>query len=218
MTTSVEKLVFLKSDLQRLSILHHLPTPTQLLAVSKNQSISAIEELLKHGQRLFGENRVQEAQAKWPGLKALYPDCRLHLIGPLQTNKVKEAVQLFDTIETLDRRNLAATLADQFQKQQRRLPLLIQVNTGLEPQKSGIHPDDVIGFYEYCCSLDLPIHGLMCIPPAAEDPSPHFALLRVLQQRLKLPTLSMGMSPDYPDAIRHHSSWVRIGTALFGQR
>jgi pyridoxal phosphate enzyme (YggS family) len=190
----------------------------QLMAVSKAQSIENLDVLLSEGHRLFGENRVQEALQKWPLLKEKYPDCKLHLIGQLQTNKVSQAVRLFDVIETLDRPSLAVELANVYQKLQIRRPLLIQINTGREPQKAGILPEDFEGFLQMTRALELPIVGLMCVPPANEEPISHFAYLCSVAKRYELPYLSMGMSHDYKIAIEYDTSWVRIGTALFGQR
>jgi pyridoxal phosphate enzyme (YggS family) len=195
----------------------HRQTP-QLMAVSKAQSIENLDILLSEGHRLFGENRVQEALQKWPLLKEKYPDCKLHLIGPLQTNKVNQAVRLFDVIETLDRPSLAVELANIYHKLQIRRPLLIQVNTGREPQKAGILPEDFESFLQMTRALELPIVGLMCVPPINEEPISHFAYLHSMAKKYELPYLSMGMSYDYKIAIEYETSWVRIGTALFGQR
>ena len=187
------------------------------MAVSKEQSVNDLDILLSEGHRFFGESRVQEAWKKWPVLKEKYPDCKLHLIGQLQTNKVSHAVRLFDVIETLDRSSLAIELANVYQKLQIRRPLLIQVNTGREPQKAGIFPEDFENLLQMTRTLELPVVGLMCVPPANEEPASHFAYLRSLAKRYELPYLSMGMSHDYKIAIEHETSWVRIGTALFGQ-
>lgn len=197
--------------------LYQRKTP-ELLAVAKNQDVDKLEMLLAKGHRLFGENRVQEAAGKWPLLKERYPDCRLHLIGPLQTNKVKQAVRLFDVIETLDRPSLAETIASAFALLGIRRSLLIQVNTGREPQKSGVLPEDFNVLLNTARTLDLPVIGLMCVPPVNEDPTPHFAMLEELAKTYNLPHLSMGMSEDFPKAIAYGTSWVRVGTALFGQR
>lgn len=190
----------------------------ELLVVSKNQPISEIIPLLTLGHRFFGENRVQEALQKWPLLKDQYPDIKLHLIGPLQTNKVRLALELFDGIESLDRPKLAETLAHHWPNTKSK-KLLIQINTGLEPQKSGVTVRDFPNLYRLCHEeLCLPVTGLMCIPPQNQDPMPHFQLLATLARDYQLPDLSMGMSQDYPQAIACGASWVRIGTALFGQR
>jgi PLP dependent protein len=192
---------------------------TALVAVSKTQPAAAIREALAAGHRLFGENRVQEAEAKYPALRLSFPDLALHLIGPLQTNKVREAVALFDVIETVDRPRLAMALAREMERTGRRLPCLIEVNTGEEPQKSGVMPDAADAFVRDCRDrLDLPIVGLMCVPPADEEPSPHFALLREIARRTGLELLSMGMSADFETAIRFGATHVRVGTAIFGAR
>jgi PLP dependent protein len=168
---------------------------------------------------VFGENRVQEAQAKWPALKARFPGIELHLIGPLQTNKVKAAVALFDVIETVDRPKLAEALAAEMGRAGRRLTCFVEINTGGEAQKSGVAPEDADGFIARCGGeLGLPIAGLMCIPPLDEDPAPHFARLAEIARRNGLGRLSMGMSADYEAAIRHGATHVRIGTAIFGAR
>jgi pyridoxal phosphate enzyme (YggS family) len=195
------------------------PAQVSLVAVSKTHPAETARQALEAGERLFGENRVQEALSKWPGLKALYPDLKLHLIGPLQTNKAREAVALFDAIESLDRPKLARALAQEMARQQRSLPCFIQVNTGAEPQKAGILPDAADAFITACREDEgLLVTGLMCIPPAEEDPRPHFALLRQIAARHGLPNLSMGMSGDYEIAIREGATHVRIGTAIFGSR
>lgn len=188
-------------------------------AVSKTHDADAILPVLEAGHRTFGENRVQEAMAKWPALKARFPDIELRLIGPLQSNKAKEAVQLFDVIETVDRPKLAAALAAEIEKQGRRPRLLIQVNTGEEPQKAGVAPADAASFLAHCRdACGLAIDGLMCIPPAGDDPAPHFALLAKLAKTFGLPALSMGMSGDYLIAAQLGATHVRVGTAIFGAR
>jgi hypothetical protein len=190
-----------------------------LVAVSKTHDAGAISAAIAAGQRVFGENRVQEAQAKYPALRAAHPDLVLHLIGPLQTNKVKEAVALFDVIETLDRPKLAEALARQMERAGRRPRCLIQVNTGEEPQKAGVLPAAADAFITECRDTwRLPVAGLMCIPPLDQEPSPHFALLREIARRHQLPELSMGMSADYEIAIRLGATHVRVGTAIFGER
>lgn len=195
------------------------PDDVTLVAVSKTHPAEAILAAIAAGQRVFGENRVQEAQGKFPALKTTHPTLNLHLIGPLQTNKVREAVALFDIIETVDREKLARALAEEMAKQGRGPALFIQVNTGLEPQKAGIYPADLDGFVKLCRDeLHLPIIGLMCIPPADQHPAPHFALLREMAKRNGLAQLSMGMSGDYETAILFGATHVRIGTAIFGQR
>ena len=195
------------------------PAAVTLVAVSKTHGADRVRELLDAGQRVFGENRVQEAEEKFPALKAGYPDLKLHLIGPLQTNKAREAVALFDVIESVDRERLAATLAKEMARSGRRPDCYIQVNTGEEPQKAGVLPAEVDAFVAACRDTHkLPITGLMCIPPVDEEPAPHFALLAKMAARNGLGTISMGMSADYETAIRLGATHVRVGTALFGQR
>lgn len=197
------------------------PAGVNLVAVSKKQSAERIQAALNAGHRLFGENRVQEAQEHWQAIKQSgdYPDLKLHLIGPLQTNKVKEAVELFDVIETVDRPKLAHALRKEMDKQGRELPCFVQVNTGEEPQKAGILPHELIDFLALCredCKLD--IKGLMCIPPVDEPPAVHFAFLQKLAIAQGLTDLSMGMSADYQKAIPLGATYVRVGTAIFGDR
>lgn len=195
------------------------PRGVTLVAVSKVQPVSKLEAALAAGQRVFGENRVQEAKAKWPALKARHPDIELHLIGPLQTNKVKEAVALFDVIQTVDRPKLARELAAECRRQGRWPRFLVEVNTGLEPQKAGIPPAEVGAFLAACkAEYGLQIAGLMCIPPAEEEPALHFALLADLAKRHFVPGLSMGMSGDFDVAVRLGATHVRVGTGVFGER
>jgi len=195
------------------------PDAVKLIAVSKTVPAAVIEEALEAGQRRFGENRVQEAHGKWPGLKELRPDIELHLIGPLQSNKAKEAVALFDVIETLDRPKLARALAEEIERQGKRPRLFVQVNTGEEPQKAGLAPDETEGFVALCRdTFDLTIDGLMCIPPFDEEPTMHFALLAKLARELELDELSMGMSGDFAKAVACGATYVRVGTAIFGER
>lgn len=191
----------------------------KLIAVSKTMPAAAVADAIEAGQRIFGENRVQEAHGKWPALRALHPDLELHLIGPLQTNKVKEAVALFDVIETLDRPKLARALAEEIDRSGLRPRLFVQVNTGEEPQKAGIAPDDTAAFVTLCReTFNLRIDGLMCIPPFDEEPAMHFALLAKLADELGLDELSMGMSGDFEQAIAFGATYVRVGTAIFGTR
>lgn len=190
----------------------------RLVAVSKVQPIARVEAVLEAGHRLFGENRVQEAEAKWPALRARFPGVALHLIGPLQTNKAKAAVGLFDAIHSLDREKLARKLADLAQARGASPDLFVQVNTGAEPQKAGVPPDAAEGFVAACRGMDLPVVGLMCIPPEGEDPRPHFALLAGLAARVGLEGLSMGMSGDFEAAIAAGATHVRVGSAIFGER
>jgi PLP dependent protein len=195
------------------------PATVTLVAVSKTFGAPAIEEVIAAGQTIFGENRVQEAKAKWPALKASHPAIRLHLVGPLQSNKVKDALALFDAIHSVDRLSLCEALAKETQKQGRHPQLLVEVNTGAEPQKSGVLPQDADGFLARCRDVHgLRIEGLMCIPPADEAPAPHFALLGKIAARNGLRLLSMGMSADYPRAIEFGATHVRVGTAIFGAR
>lgn len=195
------------------------PADITLVAVGKTFGAERIAPALQAGQRCFGENRVQEAEAKWPDLKAAYDGVRLHLIGGLQTNKARDAVHLFDVIETLDRPRLARALAREMERQDRRVACYVQVNTGEEPQKSGIAPDEADAFIAQCRDeFDLPVAGLMCIPPADEEPSLHFALLKKIADRNGIAALSMGMSADYEIAIAFGATHVRVGTAIFGSR
>ncbi|MBH0237795.1 YggS family pyridoxal phosphate-dependent enzyme [Methylobrevis sp. L22] len=190
-----------------------------LVAVSKTFGADEIRPALEAGQRVFGENRVQEAMAKWPALKEEFPDIELHLIGPLQSNKAKEAVALFDVIETVDREKIAAALGAEIEKQGRRPRLLVQVNTGEEPQKAGIPPREAVAFVARCrAEHGLEIAGLMCIPPADEDPAPHFALLDELAREAGVPWRSMGMSGDFEIAVSQGATHVRVGNAIFGHR
>jgi hypothetical protein len=195
------------------------PAPqTSLVAVSKTVPAEGIREAITCGQRLFGENRVQEAQAKFPALKQEFPDLQLHLIGPLQTNKVKDAVALFDCVQTLDRVKLADAFAAERDKMGRCPRLFLQVNTGEEPQKAGILPQETASLIAYARKLELPLEGLMCIPPAEEDAAPHFAFLAKLARDHGLAQLSMGMSGDFELAVKFGATHVRVGTAIFGAR
>lgn len=195
------------------------PSGITLVAVSKTFPAEAIEPVLAAGQRVFGENYVQEAKTKWPDLRKRYPGVELHMIGPLQSNKAKEAVELFDVIHTLDRPSLAEALAREIAKQGKTPRLLIQVNTGEEPQKGGVAPGEVDAFIEACRTKHgLEIEGLMCIPPAEDPPSPHFALLNTIAKRHGLKVLSMGMSADFDEAIQLGATHVRVGSAIFGVR
>jgi pyridoxal phosphate enzyme (YggS family) len=190
-----------------------------LVAVSKTFGADHIEPVIAAGQRVFGENRVQEAKSKWQALLARYRDLELHLIGPLQSNKAKDAVALFDVIHSLDRPSLCEALARELAKVSRRPRLLVQVNTGAEPQKAGVLPEDVDTFLATCRgTYGLQIAGLMCIPPADEAPAPHFALLRKIALRHQLPHLSMGMSADFATAVEFGATYVRVGSAIFGAR
>lgn len=193
--------------------------PVEIIAVSKMQGETMLREALRAGQRIFGENRVQEAKAKWPALKKECPDIVLHLIGPLQSNKAAEAVALFDVIQSVDRPKIAKALAEEMRRQNRRPRLFVQINTGAEPQKAGAAPEDADAFIAQCRDeFGLEIEGLMCIPPADDAPAPHFALLAIIAQRNNLTGLSMGMSGDYDIGAQLGASHVRVGTALFGAR
>jgi hypothetical protein len=195
------------------------PAGVTLMAVSKTFPADAIEPVLAAGQRVFGENYVQEAKAKWPALRERYPDAEVHLIGPLQSNKAREAVALFDAVHSLDRASLAEALAKEIAKQGRRPRLLVQVNTGEEPQKGGVMPREADAFLAACRERwGLSIEGLMAIPPAEDPPSPHFALLATIARRNGLPLLSMGMSADFEAAIQLGATHVRVGSAIFGGR
>jgi pyridoxal phosphate enzyme (YggS family) len=195
------------------------PADVRLVCVTKTVPPERVRPVIEAGERIFGENRVQEAHGKWPALKAEHPDIELHLIGPLQTNKTREAVALFDAIETLDRRSLAKVVAAEIQRAGRAPKLFVQVNTGAEPQKAGVLPQDADAFITQCRTehgLD-PV-GLMCIPPLDEQASPHFALLNKIAARNGLTELSMGMSADFALAIQLGATYVRIGSAIFGER
>ncbi len=194
------------------------PADIALIAVSKTQDAEAIEPLLAQGHRLFGENRVQEAQGKWPALVERYPDTQLHLIGQLQSNKAEEAVALFDCIHSLDRPSLLAALAKAMDRAGKRVPCFVQVNVGEEDQKGGCLPKDLPAFLAQVRDADIPIAGLMCIPPAEIEPAPFFAFLAKLVAENGVVGLSMGMSGDYPTAVMLGATHIRVGTALFGER
>lgn len=195
------------------------PEAVTLIAVSKTFDGPEIIPVIEAGQRVFGENRVQEAKGKWPALKMRWPDVELHLIGPLQSNKAAEAVQLFDAIHTVDRPKIAEAIGKEIRKQAKPVKLFVQVNTGREAQKAGIDPDQADNFLTACRDLyGLEISGLMCIPPVEEDPRPHFAVLAEIAKRNRLTQLSMGMSGDYAQAIAAGATHVRVGSAIFGSR
>ena len=195
-----------------------LPIP-KLVAVSKQQEDYKIDESIASGQTIFGENRVQEAQQRWERRLEIYKDIELRLIGPLQTNKIKQALNLFDIIETIDREKLAKEIAKNLDNLSKTKSFLIQVNTGSEPQKSGLIPSEVDVFINYCTKdLKLPINGLMCIPPQDEEPSMHFAFLKKIADRNNLTELSMGMSNDFEEAVKFGATSVRIGSLFFGAR
>jgi PLP dependent protein len=195
------------------------PATVTLVAISKTFGPEAIEPVIAAGQRVFGENRVQEAKAKWPALKDRHPDLELHLVGPLQSNKAREAVALFDAIHSVDRASLCAALAKEINRQGRIPTLFVEVNTGGEPQKAGVLPEETDAFLAACReTYGLTISGLMCIPPFEEAPAPHFALLAKIARRNELNLLSMGMSADFALAVRFGATHVRVGTAIFGSR
>jgi len=195
------------------------PASVTLVAITKTFGADAIEPVIAQGQRVFGENRVQEAKAKWPLLKDRYPGIELHLVGPLQSNKAKEAVAMFEAIHSLDRPSLAEALAKEIAKQGRKPALFVEVNTGAESQKAGVLPEETDGFVAACRNrYGLEIAGLMCLPPADEPPAPHFALTAKIARRNGLALLSMGMSADFPIAIAFGATHVRVGTAIFGER
>ncbi len=195
------------------------PAAVHLIAVSKVQPLERVEAVLDEGHRVFGENRVQEAAGKWPDFRERYDGIELHLIGPLQTNKVRQALDLFDAIHSVDREKLARKIADGFAETGRPLPCFLQINTGEEPQKAGCLPGDADAFVAQCRDdLGLPIAGLMCIPPVEEEPSLHFALLKKIAERNGLSGLSMGMSGDFESAIQLGATHIRVGSAVFGAR
>lgn len=195
------------------------PDRVTLVAVSKTFDAAAVRPFLEAGHRVFGENRVQEAQAKWPELRASYDDIELHLIGPLQTNKARDAVQLFDVIQSVDREKLARVLRTEMDRAGRELPVFVQVNIGGEPQKAGVAVDAAVDFVNHCRQVHrLDVQGLMCIPPDGEPPGPYFAQLSELAREAGVPGLSMGMSGDFETAIAMGATHVRVGSALFGTR
>ena len=196
-----------------------IPPTVTLVAVSKTFAADAIEPVIAAGQRVFGENRVQEAKAKWPALRAAHPGLELHLIGPLQSNKAKEAVALFDAIHAVDRVSMCEALAKEIARQGRRPLLFVEINSGAEPQKAGVLPEDADAFIKRCReTYGLDIAGLMCIPPLEEAPAPHFALTAKIAARNGLKLLSMGMSADFATAIAFGATHVRVGSAIFGER
>lgn len=213
---SLSQVIKLSNQSERLA--NRKVNSVKLIAVSKVQPNEKVEAVLKEGHRCFGENRVQEALNKWPSFKENYENVELHLIGPLQTNKARQAFELFDVIQTVDRPKLAKLLANLTQERGFCPSLFIQVNTGEEPQKTGVLPQDLDVFIKDCLSMDLRIDGLMCIPPLNEEPALHFSLLRKMQERNDIRFLSMGMSSDYESAIMFGATHVRIGSAIFGER
>ena len=220
MTNAVEQLRTVQATIAKAEReARRQPGAVTLVAVSKTFAAEDIRPVMEAGQRVFGENRVQEAQGKWPALKQAFPDIELHLIGPLQSNKAREAVALFDVVETVDREKIAAELAKEIARQGRAPRLYVQVNTGSEPQKAGIEPREAVAFVERCRAVHgLAVEGLMCIPPADENPGPHFALLEKLGKEAGVEKLSMGMSGDYETAVAFGATSVRVGSAIFGSR
>jgi len=220
MTEIGERLQLVRQSLVRAAeAADRAPASVTLIAVSKTYGAEEIRQAIAAGQRVFGENRVQESQGKWPDLKRDHPDAELHLIGPLQSNKTKEAVALFEAIHTVDRRKIAESIRSEMEKQNRRLRLFIQVNTGEEPQKAGVPPAEADQFIAFCREeLGLELEGLMCIPPVNDHPGPHFALLAKIAARNSLSGLSMGMSADFEEAIMLGATHVRVGSAIFGAR
>jgi pyridoxal phosphate enzyme (YggS family) len=218
-TEMAAKLAAVRAEIERARAAGGHGQPVTLIAVSKTFGAEAIAPAIAAGQRVFGENRVQEAKAKWPAPKAAQPDIELHLIGPLQSNKAKEAVALFDAIHTLDRPSLCEALAKEIARQGRQPLLFVEVNTGAEPQKAGVLPQDADSFIGRCREdYRLEISGLMCIPPVAEAPAPHFALTAKIAARNGLKLLSMGMSADFALAVEFGATHVRVGSAIFGER
>ncbi len=219
---AVENLALVRGQIEKAArAARREPASVQLVAISKTFSADDIRPVLEAGQRVFGENRVQEAKTKWPALREAFPGLELHLVGPLQTNKVKDAIELFDVIQTLDRASLAAELEKALAKSESgKFPrLLVQINTGEEPQKAGVAPHEADAFLDACREKHrLSIEGLMCIPPVDEAPAPHFALTRKIAERNGLKLLSMGMSADFESAINLGATHVRVGSAIFGTR
>jgi pyridoxal phosphate enzyme (YggS family) len=218
--TVEDRLADVKARITKAERIGQRPTGTvTLVAVSKTFEADHIRPVIAAGQRVFGENRVQESQGKWPELKAETADIELHLIGPLQSNKAADAVALFDVIETIDREKIARALSDEMKRQGKTPKLYVQVNTGLEDQKAGIAPKETVAFVEFCRKdLGLSVEGLMCIPPAEENPGPHFALLAKLALECGVEKLSMGMSGDFETAVEFGATSVRVGSAIFGSR
>jgi PLP dependent protein len=219
-TSAAERLAAVRRDIETACTeARREAASVTLVAISKTFGADAITPVIAGGQRVFGENRVQEAKAKWPALKERHPDIELHLVGPLQSNKAKEAVALFDAIHSVDRPSLCEALAKEIAKQGRAPMLFVEVNTGAEAQKAGVLPEAADAFLKACReTYGLSIAGLMCIPPADEPPAPHFALTAKIAERNGLRLLSMGMSADFPLAIRFGATHVRVGTAIFGHR
>lgn len=219
MSDAAQRLAEVRERIARAAALaRRAPGEVELIAVSKTHGADAVRPLLEAGHRVFGENRVQEAQAKWPALRAEFPHVRLHLIGRLQSNKADDAAALFDAIHSVDRSSLVRALARAMQKRGRRPSCFLQVDLGEEPQKGGCGPDELPSLLDEARAAGLPVAGLMCIPPAEREPAPYFALLAKLSRRHGLAALSMGMSADYETAVTIGATHVRVGTALFGER
>ena len=220
MTSTADGLPAVKREIERACAdANRDPSSVTLIAVAKTFNAEAIEPVIAAGQKVFGENRVQEAKAKWPALKERHAGIELHMIGPLQSNKVKEALALFDAIHSVDRPSLCEALSREVSKSGRQPQLFVEINTGAEPQKAGVLPQDADGFLAACRDrYGLRIDGLMCIPPFDEAPAPHFALTAKIAARNGLKLLSMGMSADYPAAIAMGATHIRVGTAIFGKR
>ncbi len=218
--SAVENLAYVRGQIEKAARgAGREPSSVTLIAISKTFEADEIRPVLAAGHRVFGENRVQEARAKWPGLRNEFSEAELHLVGPLQTNKVRDAIELFDVIQTVDRDRLADALAKEIQKAGRSPRLFVQVNTGAEPQKAGVLPEDADAFIKQCREVyALDIAGLMCIPPAEEASAPHFALTKRIAERNGLKLLSMGMSADFESAINLGATHVRVGSAIFGSR
>ena len=217
---SATRLEFVRAEIRKAALGNGRdPASVTLVAISKTFGVETILPVIEAGHRVFGENRVQEAKAKWPALKERFPDIELHLVGPLQSNKAREAVALFDAIHTVDRPKIVAALAEEMARAGRKLKLFIEINTGAEPQKAGVLPENADAFVAECRNTyKLSIEGLMCIPPLDEAPAPHFALLAKIAKRNGLKALSMGMSADFASAIAFGATHVRVGTAIFGAR
>jgi pyridoxal phosphate enzyme (YggS family) len=217
---AVERLGIVRAEIEKAArAAGREPRSVTLVAITKTFAAEQILPVLESGHRVFGENRVQEAKAKWPALRERFPDIESHLVGPLQSNKAREAVALFDVIHTIDRPKIAAALAEEMAKQGRRPRLLVEINSGAEPQKAGVLPEAADAFLAECrARYGLDIEGLMCIPPIHEPPAPHFALTAKIAKRNALKLLSMGMSADFSTAIAFGATHVRIGSAIFGPR
>lgn len=218
METITTRLKTLYNEIQHLATQCNSQNTPKLVAVSKYHSAESIMEAIKAGQRIFGENKVQEALSKWPEIKSHYPDIQLHMIGPLQTNKVADVFKVFDVIESIDRPKLVKEIAKQQEKTDKVLRYFIQINIGNEPQKAGVTPEDLPSLLTLCGQMKVDISGLMCIPPAKENALPYFKRMHMLADQHQLQDCSMGMSGDYPEAIKAGATLIRLGTAIFGSR